>query len=299
MNICWERLYDRWDHLHRDPVANVVIYSAITLFASAVSLACGVPAWLLDHGVEKGQCNYHVDILQDADYYETAEGIAALVGINQDRNGCNMILAWAIAAFVMVVAALGIVAGELHRPNIYSAFGGIAFVACWLELFGFVSQMHSYGGIALNSTLPEGVDYWRHAERVGDNKPIGMSVACLGLGSAVCATHGLSLICLFLAMYHAWYINSAFTRQEKEIFAERHRARYGMSDLTIAKVEGVDNEAFKSSGLMKSKSAVSERAIKTIEKKPAKGTKPESAIYDNSSKTKKYSGRRMSKINEL
>ena len=32
MDVCWEHIYDWLDHMHRDPVANVVIYSSIAFF---------------------------------------------------------------------------------------------------------------------------------------------------------------------------------------------------------------------------------------------------------------------------
>jgi len=41
MHVCWSAIYECSEHSHRDPVANVVIYSAIGFFMSVVSLAFG------------------------------------------------------------------------------------------------------------------------------------------------------------------------------------------------------------------------------------------------------------------
>ena len=38
MHKCWENIYDWSEHSHRDPVANVVIYSAIAFFFGVVAL---------------------------------------------------------------------------------------------------------------------------------------------------------------------------------------------------------------------------------------------------------------------
>ena len=46
MHVCWERIYDWMEHFHRDPVANVVIYSAISLFLGFVSIALGTALYV-------------------------------------------------------------------------------------------------------------------------------------------------------------------------------------------------------------------------------------------------------------
>ena len=38
MHKCWENIYDWSEHSHRDPVANVVIYSAFAFFFGVVAL---------------------------------------------------------------------------------------------------------------------------------------------------------------------------------------------------------------------------------------------------------------------
>ena len=44
---CWLVIYDWLEHWHRDPVANVVIYSSISFFCGLVSIGCGIPMWSL------------------------------------------------------------------------------------------------------------------------------------------------------------------------------------------------------------------------------------------------------------
>ena len=38
---CWENIYDYSEHSHRDPVANVVIYSSVAFFFGFVALGPG------------------------------------------------------------------------------------------------------------------------------------------------------------------------------------------------------------------------------------------------------------------
>jgi len=38
MHKCWENIYDWSEHSHRDPVANVVIYSSFAFFFGFVAL---------------------------------------------------------------------------------------------------------------------------------------------------------------------------------------------------------------------------------------------------------------------
>ena len=63
MHLFWVAVYDKTEHMHRDPVANVVIYSALAFLGSVLGLVFGVPTYSMladaghvcarttDHGV--------------------------------------------------------------------------------------------------------------------------------------------------------------------------------------------------------------------------------------------------------
>ena len=47
MHVCWENIYEWLEHAHRDPVANVVIYSSIAFFLGFVSIALGAALYVV------------------------------------------------------------------------------------------------------------------------------------------------------------------------------------------------------------------------------------------------------------
>ena len=47
MHDFWVWVYARTSHLHRDPVANVVIYCSLSFFGACIALIVGAPAYSL------------------------------------------------------------------------------------------------------------------------------------------------------------------------------------------------------------------------------------------------------------
>jgi len=130
MHVCWSAIYECSEHSHRDPVANVVIYSAIGFFMSVVSLAFGGAAYAL-YDVPCGLHWLEPDVVNDV-----ASG-AAYTGL----DSCHLVIPLAIAGFSIFACSLGITSGELHRPLFYSIFGGIGFVGIFAELYAFISTI--------------------------------------------------------------------------------------------------------------------------------------------------------------
>lgn len=199
MHLFWVAIYDRSEHMHRDPVANVVIYSALALFGACLGLIFGVPTYLFlrDEFPCVAMSNHVHDSTMDS---------------------CHFILAFAVACFTIVVSVIGIIAGELHKPLVYSIFGGMGFVACWAELYAF-SSIITMIVLEENRALIGQLD---NANLVN------------GLGGAAVAGHGLALFAIILAVRYAWKINFHFTRQDKLVYAEQLRQRK-------AKASGKDN----------------------------------------------------------
>jgi hypothetical protein len=198
LNKFWEWVYEELEHFHRDPVANLVIYSSFGIFFAAVSCALGAAAYGVD--------------------------------ANPGEDGALLIISFVFAAVNMIVTAFGIMAGECHTPLLYSTFGALGFVGSFLELFAMCATFHVYVPIV------------RVEKTAG---PImGVIAACF---------HLLTLVCLLRGLRFSWYINSAFTRQDREMYAESKRTDTGADRLTkIIEVEGVDNEAFQGKGMVKS-----------------------------------------------
>ena len=220
MHLFWVCVYDRTDHLHRDPVANVVIYSALALFGACLGLIFGAPAYVMLS--ESHPC----------------------IGMTMEHRGlystldtCHFIMAFSLSIFTLVVSSMGIAAGELHRPMIYSVFGGLGFVSIWTELYSFCSiitmVVEADNRVIINAL---------------ENKNTIFALSGLAIGG-----HGLALVSIYFAVRYAWKINFHFTRQDKLVHAERIRQRKGSEDFANRfGVAGLDDDhEFQLGGMQK------------------------------------------------
>lgn len=191
MHNFWVWVYDRTEYAHRDPVANIVIYSAFALFGSFLGLVFGVPAFVALS--ELHPCN-GMNHKNDP-------------GINSTLDTCHFIMAFSLAVYTMIVSAIGITSGELHKPLIYSVFGGLGFVAFWAELYSFSSLITM---IVMREN--------RMMIQAMENKDTINALCGIATGG-----HGIALYCTFMAVRYAWKVNFHFTHQEKLVFAEHLR----------------------------------------------------------------------------
>lgn len=225
MHLFWVWVYDRTEHLHRDPVANVVIYAALAFFGACLGLIFGVPAF----------------VLLREDFPCVAMSINGVDRTASTMDSCHFIVAFSLAIYTMLLSCLGIAAGETHKPLIYSIFGGFGFVGCWAELYSFTSlitQTAAYENRVLIYTL--------------DNAPTVLAMCAMAV-----AGHGIALLSLLMAVRNAWKINFHFTRQEKLIYAERLRqkkalARGGGIESGMAVADIDDDHEFVTGGMEKS-----------------------------------------------
>ena len=145
MHKCWENIYDWSEHSHRDPVANVVIYSSIAFFFGVIALGFGVALYvLLD-----SPCLLSWD---GNDPIQAAQG-----GI---IDSCHVVIPFCLAIATICISSigmfpnifrkknvrefftefiLGIAAGEIHIPILYSIFNGTGFCGIFFELYSFCS----------------------------------------------------------------------------------------------------------------------------------------------------------------
>ena len=156
----WVWVYDKTEHAHRDPVANVVIYSSLSLFGAALGLIFGAPAYayLAEH------------------YPCVATGANDAMDRTELMDSCHFIMAFSMAVYTILASTIGIVSGEKHQPLIYSVFGGLGFVAIWAELYCFCAM------ITMIVLYPN-----RQAIGALDN-----GATIFGLGGVATAGHGLA-----------------------------------------------------------------------------------------------------------
>lgn len=188
MHLFWVWVYDQSAHMHRDPVANVVIYSAFAFFGACLGLAFGVPTYTI--------------MRDDFPCVSMPNGDRASM-----MDTCHFILAFCVACYTILAAIMGIMAGEFHKPTLYSVFGGLGFVACWAELYAF-SAVITQIVLEDNRNIISALDY---------------AATVNGLGAVAIVGHGLALMGMVLAVRYAWLINFHFTRQDKLVYAEHLR----------------------------------------------------------------------------
>jgi len=193
MHNFWVWVYDRTEHAHRDPVANVVMYSSIALFGGILGLVFGAPAY-----VALSEIHPCVGMSHKND-----------PGVYSSLDTCHFIMAFALAIYTIFVSSIGITSGELHRPLVYSVFGGLGFVGIWAELYSFSSM------VTMIAT-PENI---MMIDAMENRKTV------FALGGLATGGHGLALIGIFMAVRYAWKVNYYFTYQEKLVYAEQVRQR--------------------------------------------------------------------------
>lgn len=215
MHKCWENIYDWSEHSHRDPVANVVIYSAIAFFFGFVSLGLGAALYV----ILDSPC------LMTWDGNDTIESSLARI-----VDSCHIVIPFCLAIYTICISSIGIAAGEIHQPILYSIFGGTAFCGIFFELYSFCSMITQV--VKYDSTL---------------------ETTEIVLGAIATASHGASLICILIAFRFAWMVNYHFSRQDRMIFAEKERKRQadsGTLDLKIVEIN-IPEEDLKVSGFQR------------------------------------------------
>lgn len=219
MHVCWENIYEWLEHAHRDPVANVVIYSSIAFFLGFVSVALGAALYVV------------MDIPCSLDgSVETNDVLNAVL----TWNSCHVIIPMVAGIFLVLVSAIGIAAGEIHISILYSIFGGTAIASIFFELYAFAATV---ANLRRNNEILDTVQ--------------------TGLASALCVSHGISLYSIIMAVRFCWIVNYHFSRQEKMIEAEqvkRDNAATPMDlklDFTMAKTT-VEDDEIQTKGLQKS-----------------------------------------------
>ena len=129
MDVCWERIYDWMEHMHRDPVANVVIYSSIAFFLGFVSIALGAALYVV----------MDIPCVLDG----AAESNDVVINAVLSWNSCHVIIPMVAGIFLVLVSAIGIAAGEVHISILYSIFGGSAIAAIFFEIYALAATVAS------------------------------------------------------------------------------------------------------------------------------------------------------------
>jgi len=240
MHNFWVHVYDLSEHWHRDPVANVVIYSSFAFFGATLALVFGSPSYVIL--AETYPC---------VGFDENGVHITGL-------DTCHMIMAFSLAIYTMLVACVGIAAGEKHTPLLYSVFGGLGFVAFWAEVYSFSAL--------ITQIVKEDSRAQIAATRYDS--------LVFGLGGVAVAGHCIAMLATFMAVRYAWLVNFHFTRQDKLIYADQVRQRKGMlkagMDLGVAEID--DDYEFEIGGMKKGihkMLSAKEKAIKKQTKEAA------------------------------
>lgn len=183
MHKCWENIYDWSEHSHRDPVANVVIYSSIAFFFGFVALAFGVALYVL----------LDSPCLLSWDGNDTIQ--AAQNGI---IDSCHVVIPFCLAICTICISSIGIAAGEIHIPILYSIFNGTGFCGIFFELYSFCSLITQV--VERQDTL---------------------DTTQLAMGAIACAAHGIALLAIIVAIRYSWMVNYHFSRQDMMLYVER------------------------------------------------------------------------------
>ena len=164
MHKCWENIYDWSEHSHRDPVANVVIYSAIAFFFGVVALGTVFKTITLRYILAIWYCppwkplSYiRYEGIKSFENVFKAFGVALYVLIDSpcllswDGNdtiqaaqqgmidSCHVVIPFCLAICTICISSIGIAAGEIHIPILYSIFNGTGFCGIFFELYAFCS----------------------------------------------------------------------------------------------------------------------------------------------------------------
>ncbi|CAG5102477.1 Oidioi.mRNA.OKI2018_I69.chr1.g320.t1.cds [Oikopleura dioica] len=217
----WEWVYNAADHFHRDPVANVVIYSSIGLFFATVAWVLTIPAYIF---------------LQD---------VNPLFECGVHESSCHFIISLVFAAVVSVIFAIGIAAGEKHKPTLYSFFNGMGFLGMILELYSCIALTQTIVSYNKNTSVPN----------ITTMNTTGNKQLINGLTYTAVACHFVVFFALFMALKFSFLVNWYFTYQDKLIYADTVRLKHGGMggmhgniDLGVAEIK--DNN-FKAEGLVK------------------------------------------------
>jgi len=199
---------------------------ALAFFGSVLGLVFGVPTYsfLADAG---HQC-----------VRTTGNGVA-----HDTLDTCHLIMAFSFAAYVMIVSVLGMIAGEKHDPLTYSIFGGLGFVAVFVELYAFIATI----------TIIAMKENWSAIQAASSS--LQQSPGTIhALGGVAVAGHALALYGILIAVRWAWKVNFHFTRQEKLVYVEQLREKKARQQgkETWHGVADIDDEHdFQTSGMEK------------------------------------------------
>jgi len=163
--------------------ANVVIYSSFTFFFSIVALAFGCALYVL----MDSPC------LLSWDGNDTIE--ASKSGL---IDSCHVVIPFCLAIVTICISSIGIAAGEIHIPILYSIFNGTGFCGIFFELYAFCSLI----------------------TQIVDRKD-NLDQTNLALGAVAVAGHGISFICLIVAVRFSWMVNYHFSRQDMMLYVEK------------------------------------------------------------------------------
>jgi hypothetical protein len=192
MHKCWEDIYDHSEHSHRDPVANVVIYSSIAFFFGFVALAFGVALY----------------VLMDSPCLLSWDGNDTILASQAKiMDSCHVVIPFALSICAICISSIGIAAGEVHVPLLYSIFNGTGFCGIFFELYSFCSLI----------------------TQVVDRKST-LDTIQLALGAVAVAAHGIVFISLVVAVRYGWMVNYHFSRQDMMLYVERLQNEKAVKD---------------------------------------------------------------------
>merc|ERR1712037_1045571 len=158
------------------------------------------------------------------------------------ESSCHFIISLVFAFVVSVVFALGIAAGEKHKPTLYSFFNGMGFLGMVLELYSCISLTQTIVSYNKGATSPNILGH-KHQMLIN-----GLTYTAVGC-------HFVVFFSLFMALKFSFLVNWYFTYQDKLVFADTVRLKrggmggmHGNIDLGVAEIK--DNN-FKAEGLVK------------------------------------------------
>ena len=126
----WDAIVDFFTSWHKDAVANVVIYSSISLLFGVIGMCTSAAGYrLVDIPCETRRRDVQLE------YFDTNDVIGQPVGqvFHNQLDGCLIFIGVVFSAVTVIFSAVGIIAGELNKKRLYIIFGSIAFLAAFLE----------------------------------------------------------------------------------------------------------------------------------------------------------------------
>lgn len=116
---------------------------------------------------------------------------------------CQLLVNFLLPIATLIVSTIGTIAACLNRKKFYQTFGFLSFLALLVTMVSFVGSI---------SVITD------HSDK--------LNRVSLILSTITTVLNGVALILVFFNLNTAWYIFTAFLKQDREVFEEKRRMEF-------------------------------------------------------------------------